>query len=242
MPAWYQTASGETMPESKMYEAMYFWSSADEGETWQRSESPICRYGLEPDLLVLPSGRMLAAVRYQRHKLPSDPPDLASPHLMRSDKPPYTKSKQVGKGLAARLTAVLWSDDGGKTWTEPRLVTGFDEQTGSLVRMPDGTIILVFGHKTDGLGQRFMLSYDEGETWTRCVFQLHSAGQYASSVVLDDETIATIIHSPYDGETHMLTTLMWRAPSKEEASKAGFWTPRVAEPLGVPVAKADAGQ
>lgn len=242
MPVWHQTASGEAMSKEQMFEAMYFFSSADDGMTWQRSKHPICRYGLEPDLLVLPSGRILAAVRYQRHKLPSDPADLVSPHLMRSDQPPYTKSKTVGLGLAARLTAVLWSDDGGKTWTEPRLVTGFDEQTGSLVRLSDGTVILVFGHKTDGLGQRFMLSYDEGETWTRRVFQLHNAGQYASSVVLDDETIATIIHSPYDGGTHMLTTLMWRAPSKEEASAAGFWTPRVAEPLGVPVAKAAAGQ
>lgn len=236
MGAWYQTITGEPMALSEMYERTFIWSSSDEGKTWQQSEKPICLYGAEPDILMLKSGRILAAVRYQRHKLPHDPVDLASPHLMRYDakgfwyKPPYTKARKVGHGLVARLTAVFHSDDNGKTWSKPRLVTGFDEQTGCLVQLSDGTVILVFGHKTDGLGQRFMLSYDDGETWSRKVYQLHRTGQYASSVVLDDDTIITVI---FKGKNRYIHALRWRAPSREEVAEGGFWKPRVAEPLGV---------
>ncbi len=231
MGAWYQTETGEPIALSEMYERTYIWSSADDGRTWARSDRPICSHGAEPDILVLASGRILASVRYQRHKLPGDPPDLASPHLLRSDKPPYTKSKGVGKGLAARLSGVLHSDDGGKTWSQPRLLAGFDEQTGCLIQLSDDTVLFVFGHKTDGLGQRFMLSYDQGETWSKTVYQLHWLGQYASSVVLDDDTIITII---WKGKHRYIHALRWRAPSRQEVEKGGFWTPRIAEPLGVP--------
>ena len=230
MGSWDRAADGEPIPQADRYARTYLYTSDDDGRTWQRSAKPICFHGYEPDLLALPSGRLLLAIRYQRSKLPSDPADLVSPHLMRSDKPPYTKSKQVGSGLVARFTAVLHSDDGGKTWTEPRLVTGFDEQTGSMVRLSDGTIILPFGYKTDTRGQRFVASYDEGETWSRTVYQLHADGQYASSVVLADDTIVTVIHDTKGMRVH---SLRWRAPSRERVAARGFWRPRIAEPLGI---------
>ena len=164
MTTFYQPGTGEPMPLSEMYERTFMWTSDDDGRTWRRSAQPICLYGAEPDFLILQSGRLLATIRWQRHKLPHDLPDLATPHAMRHDQPPYTKSKAVGKYFVGRFTAVLHSDDGGATWTEPRIVTGMDEQTGCLVQLSDGTVVLVFGHKTDGLGQRFMLSYDDGNS------------------------------------------------------------------------------
>ena len=223
------TASGEPIPTADQLTRTFLYTSSDDGQTWERGKEPICEHGVEPDLIALPSGRLLLAIRYQRHKSPNDPPNLASPHLLRDDKPPYTKSKQLHSGLVARFTAILHSDDGGKTWTEPGLLTGFDEQTGSLVRLSDGTIILPFGYKTDTRGQRFVVSYDEGETWSRTVFQLHPDGQYASSVVLADDTIVSVIHGT---EGLNLQALRWRAPPREEVIAGGFWTPRVAEPLG----------
>ncbi len=231
MGSWDRTADGSPLPASQRYGRTYLYVSRDDGRTWNRSSRPVCLHGYEPDLLVLPSGRLLLAIRYQRSKLPNDPPDLASPHLLRNDKPPYTRSKQVGHGLVARCTAILHSDDGGTTWTRPRLVTGFDEQTGSLVRLSDGTVILPFGYKTDTRGQRFMLSYDDGVTWSRKVFQLHADGQYASSVVLQDDTIVTVFHST---KGLQVQSLRWRAPSRDMLLPAGTWRPRVAEPLGRP--------
>jgi len=230
MGTWFQSSSGP-LPEAERYVRSFIWRSSDDGKIWHRDRKPFCLYGAEPDLLVLPSGRILASVRYQRHKLPHDPKELASPHRMRNDSPPYADSKRVGVGLVARNTAVLHSDDGGKSWTDPRIVTGFDEQTGCLVRLSDGTVILVFGHKTDRRGQRFMLSYDEGETWSRTVYNLGIGGLYASSVVLSDGTIVTVSDRSADGGSYF-QAIRWTPPSRDEVSKKGFWRPRVAEPLG----------
>ena len=232
LAAWSAPREGKTIPMSERYARTYLYTSADDGKTWDRGAKPICNHGWEPDLLPLPSGRLLLAIRYQRHKLPGDPKGLVSPHRMRDDKPPYKKSKQIGSGLVARFTAILHSDDAGKTWTQPRLVTGFDEQTGTLIRLSDGTILLPFGYKTDTRGQRFIVSYDRGETWSRSVFQLHADGQYASSVVLKGDKIVTVIHGT---KGLSLQSLRWQAPTKAIVKKKGFWRPRVAEPLGMPV-------
>ena len=229
------TATGDSIRMFDQYVHTYLYISRDDGRTWEREEKPMCAHGVEPDLLALPSGRLLLTVRYQRHKFANDPPHLASPHLLRDDRPPYTKSKQIHSGLVARFTAILHSDDDGSTWTEPRLLTGFDEQSASLVRLSDGTVILPFGYKTDTRGQRFMISCDEGNTWSRTVFQLHADGQYASSVVLSDDTIVSVIHGT---KGLNLQALRWRAPSRAKVAAGGFWTPRVAEPLGRRVSKA----
>lgn len=229
------TPEGNPIPMEQRHVRTYLYSSADDGRTWQRASEPICNHGWEPDLIVLASGRLLLAIRYQRIKLPHDPAGLVSPHHMRTDSPPYRKSKAYADGLVARFTAVLYSDDGGETWTQPRLVTGFDEQTGSLIQLSDGTVLLTFGCKTDTRGQRFMLSYDQGETWSRSVFQLHADGQYASSAVLADDTLVTVFH---DTKGLRLHSLRWRAPSRDKVEAAGFFTPRVVEPLGVPLRRA----
>ena len=230
MGSWNRSAArDQPLPLADRYTRTYLYTSSDDGKTWRRDPHPICLHGVEPDLMTLHSGRLLLAIRYQRHKLPGDPADLVSPHLMRSDKPPYTKSKAIGAGLVARFTALLYSDDVGKTWTTPRLVTGFDEQTGSLIQLSDGTVLLPFGHKTDGRGQRCIGSYEGGETWSRTGFQLHSDGQYASSVVLSDDTIVTVIHGT---KGLQVQALQWRAPSRNRVIEGGFWRPRVVEPLG----------
>ena len=230
MGSWDRSASADTpLPLADRYARTYLYSSRDDGRSWRRTPQPVCLHGYEPDLVALPSGRLLLAIRYQRHKLPHDPPGLVSPHLMRNDQPPYTKSKTIGAGLVARFTAILHSDDAGKTWTAPRLLTGFDEQTGCLVSLSDGTVILPFGYKTDTRGQRFLISYDGGETWSRNVFQLHDDGQYASSVALADDTIVTVLHAT---KGLQVQALRWRPPARDKVAAGGFWSPRAVEPLG----------
>ena len=230
MGSWDRSTSADTpLPLADRYARTYLYSSRDDGRSWRRAPQPVCLHGYEPDLIALPSGRLLLAIRYQRHKLPKDPPGLVSPHLLRNDQPPYTKSKTIGAGLVARFTAILHSDDAGKTWTAPRLLTGFDEQTGCLVSLSNGTVILPFGYKTDTRGQRFLISYDEGETWSRTVFQLHDDGQYASSVALADDTIVTVLHAT---KGLQVQALRWRAPARDVVAAGGFWSPRVVEPLG----------
>lgn len=240
MGAWFQSDTGEPLPPARRREGAYIWISEDDGRTWKRNVEPMCVHGAEPDILVLPSGRFLAALRYQRPKFAADPPDLVSPHQMRGDKPPFSRSKAIASGFVARVTVVSHSDDQGKTWSPPRMVTGFDEQTGCLVRLPDDAVILVFGHKTDGTGQRFMLSYDEGETWSRNVYALNANGLYASSVVLDDGTIVTVAHKVIKGVARFYA-MRWRPPTFDQVATGGFWRPRVVEPLGVPAPDGNGG-
>ena len=186
----------------------------------------------ESDLLALPSGRLLAATRYQRKKKPSDPPELASPYFF----DPAHKSTKPNCGECAlgatasgghsvyKQTALLFSDDGGHSWSTPKLITGWLQQTGCLVGLSDGTVVMPFSHKDKGQGQRFLVSYDEGKTWSRTVYELHVGGMYASSVVLADDTIVTVY-----AEGGKLGVLRWRVPPRHTVAKGGFFEPQPIE-------------
>lgn len=79
----------------------------------------------------------------------------------------------------------LWSDDGGKTWTEP-IKTEIWGHPAHLLKLRDGRILCTHGYRRDPLGVRAVLSEDGGETW-----------DVAGSVVLRDDSTG---HSPYRGE------------------------------------------
>jgi hypothetical protein len=174
----------------------------------------------------------VAALRYQRGKLPEDQPKLGGCfyHV------PGQRDESIAGGPTAvgrnlfQHTAFTFSEDGGKTWATPRLVTGALAQSGCLVSLSDGTIVLSFGR----WGQRFMLSYDEGRAWSKAVYKLHHYGEYARSVALEDDTIVTI-HDyvgykplcPAVGNRPLrLGVLRWKAPPRKEVEKHGFFTPQ----------------
>ena len=105
----------------------------------------------------------------------------------------------------------------GLTWSQQRMVTAAWQQTGCLVTLSDNTWILVFSHKdcphdvpwicnyhhpgNHTRGQRFIVSYTQGQTWSNSIFVLHVGGMYASSVVLrhgdDKDTIVTASAAPF---------------------------------------------
>jgi hypothetical protein len=222
---------GKPVPLSEMRERALVYESADDGATW-RSIASLGEDTDESDLLELPSGRILCATRLQRKKLPQDPPSLICPefldeegrvHLERhGDTDPY----EVANHSIIKNTCVLHSDDGGVTWSEPRLVTGWVQQTAGLVRLRDGTIVMPYGHKDEGHGQRFVLSYDEGETWSNARFELNKFGMYAHSVVLDDDTIVTVTETPRWHKPVRLHVLRWRVPPREVVEEGGCFRPR----------------
>lgn len=219
---------GKPVSESDNIFRSFIYTSSDDGKTWSKFSS-FTDHSPEPHLLELPSGKILGDVRYQRGKLPEDPPELATP-IDTSDWPKgCTSPADVGQTLFQN-TALTSSDDGGMTWATPRLITGTSQQSGSLVRLSDGTLVLTFGR----WGQRFMLSYDDGKTWSKAVYQLNLTGEYARSVVLEDNTIVTVhdgIHS-VDGKgvrPQLLTVLRWKVPAREEVEQHGFFTPREVE-------------
>ena len=101
----------------------------------------------------------------------------------------------------------LWqadSFDGGRTWGEPRQITGYMEHPADLILLQSGKILLTYGRRRPPYGIQAMLSYDEGENWdTKHKITLVSDAEdmevgYPSSVQLDDGTICTAYYSYQD--------------------------------------------
>ena len=212
--------------------------SRDRGESW-RQGGWLGIYINESDVLCLDRDRMIATHRFQRNKLTTDPPDLGTPYYLSEahrQRSPDCKGckdpKQIGGHSVYKQTAVAFSADSGRTWTRPRLVTAWTQQTGCIVQLSDGTLLLPFGHKDEGMGQRFTVSYDEGKTWSKAMFELHKGGMYASSVALKDDTIVTVFAAEaHSGGKNLLEALRWKAPPKDVVSQKGFFEP---EPVAVP--------
>ena len=237
---------GKAVAQNEDIIRSFIFSSDDDGRSWSRF-SRFTDHSPEPNLLELPSCEIVASIRYQRSKAPEDPPELATDARLYSGTGSPT---DVGCQLFQH-TAFSSSTDGGKTWATPKIVTGSAQQSGSILRLSDETLILTFGR----YGQRFMLSYDSGRTWSRSVYQLYRCGQYARSVVLDDDTVVTVHDSRetwrlrgqrlrcYDnspvpeGEdvdswgSGRLGVLRWKVPSRKMVERDGFFTPREARNL-----------
>ena len=216
-----QSRPGQPVTRAEQVAHGHLFASADDGRTWSR-DGFIGDHCDESDLLQLSSGRILASIRYQRKKLLTDPPQLAAPE---------DGSTEPGGHSVYKNTAFSCSDDGGATWMPPRIVTGFVQQTGCLARLSDGTLLMPFSRKDGTHGQRFVVSYDEGMTWSNAIFELNDFGFFASTVALDDDTLVTVHETPRKGAPHnwvMLHVLRWNAPSRREVEKHGFFEPRLA--------------
>lgn len=189
---------GKPLPQERWYFAAQLYVSLDGGRTF-RSRANMGKWTCESDILALGGGHLVSSIRYQT-------PGEGS----------WPRHKQ---------TAIAFSTDSGRTWTTPRLVTGYLQQTACLVKLSDDTLVLPFGHKHPGHGQRFILSYDLGKTWSNTIFELNKGGLYASSVALKDDTIVTVFQAR-DRENNRfskLTVLRWRVPSREVVSRGGFF-------------------
>ena len=80
------------------------------------------------------------------------------------------------------------------------MVAAYDQQTACLVVLPPpsaaehddlhnddssgsgATVLLPFGHKDAGEGQRFLISYDGAASFSNTIFELHVGSSYASSI------------------------------------------------------------
>jgi hypothetical protein len=226
---------GKPVSLSETFFRSFVYTSGNDGKTWSNF-SKFTDHSPEPDLCELPSGRIVASVRYQRNKTRDDPPELATPFPRAPNMWPQecanatgmpkecTSATDIGQTVFQN-TAFTSSEDGGKTWATPRLITGLSQQTGSIVTLSDGTLVLTFGRA----GQKFMLSYDEGKTWSNRAYSLNPTGEYARSVVLADDTIVSVHDGVGQGERGRLCILRWKVPLREEVERHGFCMPREVE-------------
>ena len=171
------------------------YRSADGGNTW---EGPITvtPWGSEGDIAELPSGKLLATVRYSRWHLASDPPDvrkrLGSPE------------GEVGYGMYKHLF-LMDSDDRGRSWKNLRQIcTVFGQCFGTPVVLRDNTAVVIhetrYGpHPQSG---RAMISKDGGQTWEDEVYYVYygkTTSSYSRNILLEDDTILTVAGT-YDAD------------------------------------------
>ena len=79
----------------------------------------------------------------------------------------------------------FWSEDGGKTWTEP-IKTDIWGHPAHLLKLDDDRILCTYGYRRKPMGVRAVLSEDGGESW-----------DIGNTQVLRDDSSG---HSPLRGE------------------------------------------
>ena len=174
--------------------ALWSFRSTDKGRTWKQL-SVIHDWTSEGGVTRTSSGRLFAALRYQRPTMDGDPPDLEK------------RNGSISAGWPWKHVFVADSRDGGETWTKFRqLVTVFGQTRGYPVALSDGTVVVI--HDTrygpGSPGSRALISRDEGQTWKDEVYYLDFTtftGSYNASVVLDDDLILSVVGSSQAGNS-----------------------------------------
>ncbi|MDP6058446.1 MAG: sialidase family protein [Pirellulaceae bacterium] len=199
--------------------------STDGGLNWGE-RSPIVLYGGEAHLFELPSGKLLAASRYQRdHRRPGDPAKPFEHKIMNGFRPQFRseESKNPHSEATNRVKNIYLSEsfDGGRTWVNERRVTSFLQCPGDLVLLPDGTLVLTFLHRYPDdvahTGIRAIVSDDEGATWrdgTYIISQgygedIDSGSSYPTSISMPDGTIITVCGN-FTGGRLRLEAVHWQ--------------------------------
>lgn len=123
-----------------------------------------------------------------------------------------TRIDEFGKSYEERVFTICQSvsDDGGKTWTVPKL-TGATGAPPHLLYHSSGTLISVYGRRTPGYGIQAMFSKDNGDSWDTDYF-IWDKGQnadlgYPASVELDNGDILTVFYTMIPGEK--LCSVLW---------------------------------
>ncbi len=161
--------------------------SRDGGRTWG-DPSLVAPWGCETNFVELPSGKIIAAIRYQREWAVAGD----DPRVIAASRP------DVDPDFCCTIiidTFISESTDGGYTWSEPRKASRYAEHPADIVRLADGTLVLIMGHKSQPHGPTVVWSRDEGRTWSDEFIYLQmdtkgAAGQ-PSALVLEGDTILT---------------------------------------------------
>ncbi len=116
---------------------------------------------------------------------PGDAPEgyayLCEPHVAEREDGKLigmARYEEMPRQKPERTRSVLWqftSEDGGRTWTEPR-PTRILGKPPHLLRLRDGRILATYGYRHEPYGQRACISSDGGENW-----------DYDSEIILRDD-------------------------------------------------------
>ncbi|MBN2560266.1 MAG: exo-alpha-sialidase [Phycisphaerae bacterium] len=103
-------------------------------------------------------------------------------------------------GISAAV-AVAYSDNGGHTWADPKIVTRPNQHPADLLVLSNDRVLLTYGHRLSPQGVRGILSADGGRTFPSdrefvvCDDATSFDCGYPSSALLDDGRIVTVYYS-----------------------------------------------
>lgn len=162
--------------DEEWVEAVFVIRSRDGGRTWVEP-STIAEGFNETSLCDLGDGRLVAVMREARFGKPGQPGH-------RDDQATW----QTG------------SDDGGYTWSKPRLISGRHEHPADIIKLQDGRLHVTYGRRAPPYGIHGLVSDDEGKTWDESnkIFLVGDSGTdqgYPSTVQRDDGAIVTVYYS-----------------------------------------------
>ena len=124
--------------------------------------------------------------------------------------------------------AATESDDGGRTWSKPRPVTGYMEVPGQVMELHDGRLLLTYGVRHYPMGAQAVLSNDQGKSWDldqRFMLAWHGALCWGSahpypnghpySTQRADGRIVTAYYrtaDPKDDHSTLVEAVIWDVP------------------------------
>ncbi len=169
--------------------ALAAYKSTDGGYTWEKLSELVIPEGTvlnnfhEPHVIELPDGRLFGAYRLE----PRD--NIKLSHF-------------------SIYTTV--SEDGGKTWS-PLTPTDVSGSPPHFLLHSSGALICTYGRREAPFGERAMVSWDLGKTWTddyilddNCV---DSDLGYPSTVELDDGSLFTVYYQKIHGDGNKCSIL-----------------------------------
>ncbi|MFA6108724.1 MAG: sialidase family protein [Candidatus Latescibacterota bacterium] len=172
----------------------YVLRSHDGGRTWG-DPSFAAAGASETSLIVLPGGKLLGFARY--------------------------RTGRAGEGGAC--LGMIESTDQGRTWSPIRPLLGMAQIPGFPVLLPDGRLVLVYGHRQFPFGAQAIASRDQGATWdmTRPIilawFSWDSYCGHPRSILMPDGSVMTgyyarVFRGENQNDDIVAHALRWRPP------------------------------
>lgn len=164
--------------------------STDDGKTWQWLSEIPSRPGDKP--------------RVEYHE----------PHAVEADDGTIIAHIRNHHEADNNETLQTESKDGGKTWSEPRLI-GVWGNPSHLLKLRDGRLLMSYSHRRKPYGNQARVSVDHGQTWSEALLisadGTHWDLGYPSTVELDDGSLLTVWYEArVKGQPAILRQAHWR--------------------------------